>query len=197
MSPENENPIVHNKQFKAAIDTLGGKIDGIVRTDKVEEGSTKLVESGGVWNALEKMRWTEEVSEYEDILIYLLDKRRKYEFSTLHKVYQWMNRLMAVVLQVYFSQKNGPYVPDFGDDAQLTKDDWKGLREVVDVGDQLLILLERLQLTTKDGTVIEDNPLYEGNEFKQDEIVAFKKMLVYKDEIIMLVGRTINKTKQR
>lgn len=176
---------------------MGGKIDGIERTDKVEKDSTKLVESGGVWNALEKMRWTEEVSEYEDVLIYLLDKRRKYEFSTLHKVYQWMNRLMAVVLQVYFSQKNGPYVPDFGDDAQLTKEDWKGLREIVDVGDQLLILLERLHLTTKDGTVIEDNPLYEGNEFKQDEIVAFKKMLVYKDEIIMLVGRTINKTKQR
>lgn len=49
------------------------------------------------------MRWTEEVSEYEDILIYILDKRRKYEFTTLHKVYQWMNRLMAVVLQTYFS----------------------------------------------------------------------------------------------
>lgn len=78
-------------------------MDGIERTDKVEEGSTKLVESGGVWNALEKMRWTEGVSEYEDILIYMLDKRRKYEFATLHKVYQWMNRLMAVVLQTYFS----------------------------------------------------------------------------------------------
>lgn len=143
------------------------------------------------------MRWTEGVSEYEDILIYILDKRRKYEFTTLHKVYQWMNRLMAVVLQTYFSQKNGPYVPDFGDDAQLTKEDWRGLREIVDVGHQLLILLARLHLTKKDGTVIEDNPLYEGLEFKQEEITAFKKMLVYKDEIIMLVGRTINKSKQR
>lgn len=67
----------------------------------------------------------------------------------------------------------------------------------MDVGHQLLILLARLQLTKKDGTVIEDNPLYEGLEFKQEEITAFKKMLVYKDEIIMLVGRTINKSKQR